>query len=287
MHRLRVACARQAGIVRRYPLAATLVLASFARVLWVGYRMHQMPHAVGYLAAVWVSTLALDFLVTDGGEEFPIRQPVWHELPLIVGCTALGFVALLIRYSGYWHDLMGLARLGCFGIMLLFMFPLALAGVYLLVWRYRPRELGVRLQGWSVAPVVLGIFGGMTSVVARHGNMWSKLFHAWGLWWMLWIGLVEAALSEEFTRMLLQTRLALAFRNRGLGFVAATVIWACLHMPRFRAESFGAWTGAFFGAVTIMPVGFLWGYLTYRTKSLLPAVLVHGLNYWGLQNFIG
>jgi membrane protease YdiL (CAAX protease family) len=37
----------------------------------------------------------------------------------------------------------------------------------------------------------------------------------------------------------------------------------------------------------MMPIGFLWGYLTHRTKSLLPAVLVHGLNFWGLQNFLG
>ena len=39
------------------------------------------------------------------------------------------------------------------------------------------------------------------------------------------------------------------------------------------------------GAVRIVPLGLMWGYITYRTKSLLPATLVHGLNVWGLQNF--
>jgi len=31
-------------------------------------------------------------------------------------------------------------------------------------------------------------------------------------------------------------------------------------------------------------MGLLWGYMTHRTKSLLPAVLVHGFNLWGLHN---
>ena len=151
---------------------------------------------------------------------------------MIVGCTALGFIALLIRSSGHWQDLRVATRLGCYGLILLFMFPMALAAVYLLVWRYRPREVGVRVQGWPLAPVVLAIFGAAAWAVAPRGILWSKLLHTWGIGWMLWIGLVEAALSEEFTRMLLQTRLGALFRNQGLGFVAATVIWACLHMPR-------------------------------------------------------
>lgn len=53
----------------------------------------------------------------------------------------------------------------------------------------------------------MGIFGGVALVVARQCIPWSRLFQAWGQLWMLWIGLVEAALTEEFTRMLLQTRI--------------------------------------------------------------------------------
>jgi membrane protease YdiL (CAAX protease family) len=34
----------------------------------------------------------------------------------------------------------------------------------------------------------------------------------------------------------------------------------------------------------IIPIGLLWGYITWRTKSLFPSVVVHGFNLWGLQN---
>jgi len=70
--------------------------------------------------------------------------------------------------------------------------------------------------------------GTIAFAVAPGGVLWRKLLHSLGLWWLLWIGLVDSALSEEFTRMLLQTRLAAAFRNTGTGFVTATFLWACL-----------------------------------------------------------
>jgi len=89
--RLLSACARQVRIVRRYPLATALVLASFARVLWVGYRMHEMLHAVGYLTAVWVSVLAVDCVITDDRrQELPIRRAAWYESLVIVGSLLAG-----------------------------------------------------------------------------------------------------------------------------------------------------------------------------------------------------
>jgi membrane protease YdiL (CAAX protease family) len=38
-------------------------------------------------------------------------------------------------------------------------------------------------------------------------------------------------------------------------------------------------------SIRIIPIGLVWGYLTHRTKSFVPATLVHGANFWGLQNF--
>ena len=34
----------------------------------------------------------------------------------------------------------------------------------------------------------------------------------------------------------------------------------------------------------IVPLGLLWGYLTHRTGSFLPSVVLHATNIWGLQN---
>jgi membrane protease YdiL (CAAX protease family) len=86
--------------------------------------------------------------------------------------------------------------------------------------------------------------------------------------------------------MLLQTRLGILFHHKGMGFVVATLVWVCIHIPNsYPHTQEGAFPLLFFiKLATLIPHGLLWGYMTHRTKSLLPAVLVHGLNFWGLQN---
>jgi len=97
-------------------------------------------------------------------------------------------------------------------------------------------------------------------------------------------GVITAGLSEEFVRMVLQTRLGAYLRNPAIGWFIATLIWAFLHSPKWYADG-GDLYEALMGAVRIVPLGLMWGYITHRTKSLLPATLVHGFNVWGLQNF--
>ena len=84
--------------------------------------------------------------------------------------------------------------------------------------------------------------------------------------------------------MALQTRVGAYLRNPAVGWFFATLVWAFLHSPKWYADG-GDLYEALMGAVRIVPLGLMWGYITYRTKSLLPATLVHGLNVWGLQNF--
>lgn len=42
--------------------------------------------------------------------------------------------------------------------------------------------------------------------------------------------------------------------------------------------------GTFVYCIQIIPIGFIWGYLTQRTKSIVPATIAHGINLWGFQN---
>jgi membrane protease YdiL (CAAX protease family) len=56
-----------------------------------------------------------------------------------------------------------------------------------------------------------------------------------------------------------------------------------MHAPKWAAEDDAI--EALLSSIRIVPLGLTWGYLTYRTRGLLPAVLVHGTNFWGLQNF--
>ena len=67
--------------------------------------------------------------------------------------------------------------------------------------------------------------------------------------------------------------------------MTATILWAGMHIPVLHAQS--PKTPLMLVAISslhIVPIGLLWGYITLRTKSILPATLVHGLNLWGLQN---
>ena len=45
------------------------------------------------------------------------------------------------------------------------------------------------------------------------------------------------------------------------------------------------WLNSFIYAIRIIPIGLLWGFLSWRTRSWLPALVAHGFNLWGLQNF--
>jgi hypothetical protein len=57
-----------------------------------------------------------------------------------------------------------------------------------------------------------------------------------------------------------------------------------MHAPKWLGEGADLYEGAM-SSVRLIPLGLLWGYMTHRTKSILPATFVHGLNVWGLQNF--
>jgi len=105
-----------------------------------------------------------------------------------------------------------------------------------------------------------------------------------GIFGALFSGFILAGLSEEFFRAVGQTRLGVYINNKGLGWFIITVIWALMHAPKWYSEDRHL-TEAILGSIRIIPIGLMWGYITHRTKSFLPAVIVHGTNFWGLQNF--
>ena len=276
-------------MARRYPAATLLALATFAVSLHIGYLDGRFAQAAGYLLAVVLGVFVTDMVVARRPRPtvgFPIKRPIAQEVAVILGCTLLGLAYLAIHFSAVGQTMPRSERLAFFPILALFTFPVALALIYLLHYRYKPSELGIKLRYLYLPLLVLLIFGAITFWVAPEKSHWRSFFLQFGVRGWLFSALLGAALSEEFTRMLLQTRLANAFRNISLGFVAATFIWACLHIPINHSQIQNAtWMRAFLGAIGFMPEGFLWGYMTHRTKSILPAVLVHAFNLWGLVNF--
>jgi membrane protease YdiL (CAAX protease family) len=166
--------------------------------------------------------------------------------------------------------------------MLFFTLGAGLACIYLFAYRYRLTDLGVNFRYWYVALLIHVVFGMITLTLAPEKSHWHAVFHTYGIV----DGVLTAAIPEEFLRMLLMTRLGAVFSNKGMGLFVATFLWASLHIPVF-------WSGvpqwSFWRALIspwgIIPIGLLWGYITHRTRSLVPSVLLHGFNLWGLQNF--
>jgi membrane protease YdiL (CAAX protease family) len=240
------------------------------------------------LFAVWLSAFLVDLIVAIKPEPaigFPIKLSKVREALVVVVFALLALVPLSISFSKAWPLRSGVERLAFVVGLCFFTFSIGLACVYFLWYRYRPRQLGLNFHYWYLPLPIHYVFGVITFVVAPEKSHWQSFFHSFGFWGVLTTCVFEAALPEEFMRMLLQTRLERVLRYPGLGFFAATFVWACLHAPNFWSQN-PQWTfwRAVRGPWTIIPIGLLWGYVTHRTKSLLPTVLLHGFNLWGLQN---
>jgi membrane protease YdiL (CAAX protease family) len=275
-------------IIRTYPAATAIVLTSALCVLYCGHLTHRAAHAIIYLVAVWLCALATDIVVNlypSPAIGFPIHYSSAQESAVILICTALGQVFLFIRFSALWDAMQGPPKYALITLVV-FTYPIVLALIYLFFYRYKPSQLGINLRFWYFPLLIQLIWGGIAITTARDNILWHNFIRQNGIVGTLIIGVICAALAEEFTRMLLQTRLGALFHNKGMGFVTATLLWVCIHIPRSYPHTKGGTVPLLFfiKLATIMPHGLLWGYMTHRTKSLLPAVLVHGFNLWGLQN---
>ena len=275
-------------IIRTYPAAVAIALASALCVLYCGHLTHRTAHAIAYLIAVWLCAFATDVVVNlrpSPAIGFPIHYSSVQESGVILACTVLGQVFLFIRFSALWDTMQGLPKLALITLVV-FTYPIVLALIYLFFYRYKPSELGINLRFWYLPLLIHLLWGGIAITTARNTIIWRSYIQQNGIAGTLITGVICAALAEEFTRMLLQTRLGALFHDKGMGFVTATLLWVCIHIPKsYPHTKDGTVPLLFFiKLATFIPHGLLWGYMTHRTKSLLPAVLVHGFNFWGLQN---
>ena len=164
------------------------------------------------------------------------------------------------------------------------MFPVFVV-LILLRLKCKPRDLGFSLGPSSLMAVpIMLLMAGTALLVAPQDLTLGPILAVEGWTGLLVIGLFSAGLPEECARMLLQTRLGGWLKGPAMGLFIATVLWAFMHAPKWIGEGGDLYEGIM-GSVRIIPLGLLWGYMTHRTKSILPAVFVHGSNVWGLQNF--
>ena len=158
--------------------------------------------------------------------------------------------------------------------------------LFLLGRRYGPSDLGLRFRDVIVAAPVLAIFAVMTFAFSRDSITWTGALAESGSP----LGVVETAISaclpEEFFRIAWQTRIGAWMKNPASGWLFASVAWASLHGPIDYSHSHSL-LKATVGVIHIVPLG-LHCEATSRIgqESFVPAMsLLHGLNFWGLQNF--
>jgi len=243
--------------------------------------------AVGYLSAMWLCSYCIDLfaLARRPLGNFPVRKP-FREAVISLVCPLLGIFFAMLRFSGKvpWGQMPLRTRLPIAIGMILFLFPVGLA-VIMLALKYRPKDFGFRLQGFFTGIVVLVITAIAARIVAPGKVTWQLVIQeSGGVVGALFTGFIVAALSEEFFRVIVQTRIGAVSKNNAVGWFVASLIWALLHAPNWYNESKDL-TETLLSCIRILPLGLTWGYLTYRTQSILPSILCHGMNVWGLQNF--
>ena len=263
-----------------------LILTTALVTIYIGYRHDTLKQSLTYLGIMWFFSFLIDLYshLRPTKDIFVVRQPK-RESFYFIASFSLGLVFLFFRFSPSidWQHLHILVRLAVLPLIL-FMFPIALA-IILLLLKYKPTDLGFRFNGLIlVVPIVL-ISALVNRIVSPESLTYNALIaETGGVLGVLSTGIIAAGLSEEFFKVVGQTRLGAYIKNFGFGWFITVVIWAFMHAPKWYSEDLNM-TEAILGSIRIIPIGLMWSYLTHRTKSIFPSVLVHGTNFWGLQNF--
>ncbi len=270
--------------IRENLITFWLIVVTGLAVLYVGYRHGSMLQATSYLFVMWLFSFLIDLyaLKRPAKNDFPVREPKRETMYFFL-CVCGAILFLFLRFSLDWQNLKPLLRLSV-ASLLVFLYPIVLAIIFLLL-KYKPKDLGFRLQGLLLVVPVIAISFITNRIVSPENLTWDIVVaESGGVLGAILSGFILAGLSEEFFRVVGQTRLGALTRNFGTGWFITTIIWALMHAPKWYGESHDI-TEALLSSVRIIPIGLMWGYLTHRTKSILPSVIVHGTNVWGLQNF--
>jgi len=273
-----------AGLVRNHPFISAILGCIVVAVLGASIPHGNAKQSLAYLTAVTLSVVVIDVMCLRGQArpaQIPVRDSGLESLVLIVcWVTALAFLTCRFVFN-YRPTGVGL-RLAWIVIGLGTVFAV-IPALFLLGRRYWPADLGLRFPGVVVALPVLAIFATITFFFSRHSITWSRALEESGSPMGLAQTAISACVPEEFFRTAWQTRVGTWLKNPATGWLTGSIAWAALHGPIAYSHSHSL-AESTLGVMNIVPLGLLWGYLTHRTGSFLPSMLLHGLNFWGLQN---
>jgi membrane protease YdiL (CAAX protease family) len=253
------------------------------------YQKEQLLHGIGYVLFFYMAILLIHFFTEKfkSNKIIEVKNPE-KEVKIVLIFAALGILFISIDfYLKYKFSGMGfLIRMPVLIGVLFFTIPTGIL-IYFLKNKYKLLDLGIKTLPIHI---ILGIIvWGLTGIFAYffypEGMLWTKgLKEFGGVSGIILEGIIGAALVEEFSRYAIQTRLEKILKIKGLQILIATLLWALMHFPVNFFRSHDVY-GALLGCVKIMPLGFVWGYLMHRTRSILPSIFAHGLNLWGFQNW--
>lgn len=249
----------------------------------------QIKHGIGYFFFFYISITAIYFFTKKipALNSIVVKNPRKELLVSIVFAISGACFLFLNLYMKKGNSNPGnLLKLPVlFGVML-FTFPVGLF-IYLLLKKYKIIQLGIYIKPLiNILPgvIIFSITGLMAFLFNKNGIHWDSVYtELGGIPGLILQGVIGAALAEEFLRFVLQTRFECIIKTKGMHILLATILWAFMHFPvtYFNGKNFYDTTVYCF---QIIPIGFVWGYLTDRTKSIIPSVIAHGFNLWGIQN---
>lgn len=258
-------------------------------VLWNFISKGKTMHGIGYFLFFYTALLVIHLFTNKfpPKQEIEVKEPK-KELILVLLFSLLGgiFISLSYYIKGLIPSIDIPTKVFVFTGVFLFTFPLGVF-IYLITKRYKLLQLGLYtnpLIYLLLGALVWGLTGLFAYFFNESGIIWTRgLEELHGFGGLIIQSLIGAALIEEFSRFLIQTRFEKIFKISGINILLATTIWAFIHFPMayFKTQHL---VGSFNYCIQIIPLGFVWGYMIQRTKSIIPSVLAHGFNLWGLQN---
>jgi membrane protease YdiL (CAAX protease family) len=244
---------------------------------------HHIAKTAAYFAALAIAAYLIRVLTLSfaGQPEPPVHSPRLETAA--AGVTyILGITFLAARFIAGYQAPPGIPRLLFFILGFGSAMNVSLA-VFLVARRYGLSDLGIRFTGVLPAAATVCVFATI-GLLTRSNFTLAELYRENGSTLGIIGTALMASIPEEFFRFVWQTRIA-AWRHGShqAGWIVASSLWALLHAPIDWSQSHNL-VDAAVSVINIVPLGLLWGYLTFRTRSIGPAILVHATNIWGLQN---
>ena len=270
---------------QRHPFVASII-ALIAVILLVCEALEgRTLQVVTYLTAVVLGAVVVDVSFVLFGKPpvvLPVKVPR-TEITMSAALYLLAAATFAYRFSSSYPPHNIFSKLLFVAALLLFGLQIMLALFFLLLG-YNLRDLGVRFWGFVPVPFVMMVCMALVALATPLRNTWTSSYREIGgsIWTWIRVGLFTAALPEEFFRMVWQTRAGKLLKNGAAAWLLASFLWAGLHWFIFAQGRSHFQT--LFWLLDIIPYGLLLGYLTRRTQSILPAVLLHATKFVWLGN---